>query len=68
MLKTLLVIVYLAVGAVIANNHHYFTHLNGWQAIISLVLAVVLWPLVLLGVDLHIHVAAAHHHGGKKKG
>ena len=68
MLKTLLVIIYLAVGAVIANNHHYFTHLHGWQSIVSLVLAVVLWPLVLLGVDLHIHVAAAHHGGKHHKG
>jgi hypothetical protein len=63
----LLLIVYLAIGAVIANNHHYFAHLHGWQAIVSLVLAVLLWPLVLLGVDLHIHVASAVHHGGKHK-
>lgn len=66
MLRTLILLVYLGVGAVIANNHHYFVHLHGWQSYVSLVLAVVLWPLVLLGVDLHIHVTTAVHHGKQK--
>jgi hypothetical protein len=54
MLRNLLAIVYLVVGVVIANSHHYFAHLNSLTAIVSAVLAVVLWPLVLLGVNLHI--------------
>ena len=32
----------------------YFRHLDGVKRIVSAVLAVGLWPLVLLGVNLHI--------------
>lgn len=47
-------IVYLLVGVVIAANNDYFTNLDGLRGIVSAVLAVVLWPLILLDVDLHI--------------
>jgi hypothetical protein len=53
-LGTILFLVYLGVGAVIAANHHYFNHLTSAKPIISAVLAVLLWPLVLFGVNLHI--------------
>ena len=53
-LGTILMIVYLIVGLVIAQTHHFFSHLGNIKAILSLVLAVLLWPLVLLGVDLHL--------------
>ena len=52
--RNILIIVYLVVGVVIANSHHYFVHLHSLTAVLSAVLAVVLWPLVLLGVNLHI--------------
>ena len=51
---TILFLVYLGVGLVIAANHHYFSHLTSAKPIISAVLAVLLWPLVLFGVNLHI--------------
>jgi hypothetical protein len=47
--------VYLVVGAVIADDHKYFAHMSTIKPIASAALAVVLWPLVLLGVNLHIH-------------
>jgi len=47
-------IVYFVVGAVVASSHHYFVHLVSLAPIASAVLAVVLWPLLLLGVSLHI--------------
>ena len=50
----LLGVIYLVIGAVIAANHHYFAHLNTVRQIASAVLAVVLWPLILLGINLHI--------------
>jgi len=46
--------VYLTVGLVVASSHGFVGHLNGLMPILSAVLAVVLWPLVLLGVDLHL--------------
>jgi hypothetical protein len=53
-LRNILIIVYLAVGLFVANSHHYFAHLNSLTAWISALLAVVLWPLILVGVDLHL--------------
>jgi hypothetical protein len=46
--------VYLVVGAIIANSHKYFAHVANLKAIASAALAVILWPLLLLGVNLHI--------------
>lgn len=48
-------IIYLIVGVIIASSHHYFTHASTLKPIVSAVLAVVLWPLLLLGINLHIH-------------
>jgi hypothetical protein len=54
MFRNILLVVYVVVGVIVANSHHYFVHLSGARPILSAVLAVVLWPLVLLGVNLHI--------------
>ena len=48
-------IIYLIIGLVVASGHAFFTNLNAVMPIVSAVLAVLLWPLVLLGVDLHLH-------------
>jgi hypothetical protein len=53
-IRSLLIIIYLAIGVVVANTHDYLAHLNNASHIISAILAVVLWPVVLLGADLHI--------------
>jgi hypothetical protein len=47
-------IIWLIVGVVVAASHHYFAHADALRPIVSAVLAVILWPLVLLGVNLHI--------------
>ncbi len=54
MLRNILIIVYLVVGVVVANAHHYFAHLNSLTAVLSALLAVLLWPLILAGVSLRI--------------
>jgi hypothetical protein len=51
----LLGLIYLVAGVLVAATHHYFRNLHSLRLIASAVLAIVLWPLVLLGVDLHIH-------------
>jgi hypothetical protein len=48
------VVIYLVVGLIVANSHHYFAHLSGIKHLVSAVIAIVLWPLVLFGVNLHI--------------
>lgn len=52
--RRLLLLAYLALGVAVAWTHHYFRHLGTWQEILSAALAIVLWPLVLLGISLHI--------------
>ena len=47
-------LVYLVIGLVVAANDDYLRNLNTVRAIVSALLAIVLWPLVLFGIDLHI--------------
>jgi hypothetical protein len=51
--RTILLVVYIIVGLVVAASHHYFTHLDALKPLLSAVLAILLWPLVLFGVNLH---------------
>jgi len=47
-------IVWLVIGVVVASSHHYFEHASTLKPILSALLAIVLWPLLLLGINLHI--------------
>jgi hypothetical protein len=53
-LRSLIAIAYLVVGLIVAANDNYLRDLENVRQVVSAVLAIVLWPLVLLGVDLHI--------------
>jgi len=37
------------------RDHHYYAHLHTVKQCGSAALAIVLWPLVFLGISLHIH-------------
>ena len=50
---SLLTLVYLAIGVVIALGNGY-NSVAGVSEVISLLLAIILWPAVLLGIDLHV--------------
>lgn len=54
MVRQLLVIIYVVIGLLVANSYGYFDRLNDLESIISAMLAVFLWPLVVLGVNLRI--------------
>lgn len=47
-------LIYLIIGLIVAANRGYFVDLTTLSTIISAILAVVLWPLLLFGVNLHI--------------
>ena len=47
--------IYLIVGVIVAATHDYFMNVNTAQEIVSAILAVLLWPLVLVGIGLHVH-------------
>jgi hypothetical protein len=51
----MLLLVYLVAGGIVAATHHYWSHLHTLKLILSALLATVLWPLILVGVNLHIH-------------
>ena len=51
---SLLALVWVGIGVAIAATHDYFENVNGWRGVLSAILAVFLWPLVLLDIDLHI--------------
>ncbi len=48
-------ILWLVVGALVASAHQYLDSLDAVRPVVSAVLAVVLWPLLLLGINLHVH-------------
>jgi len=50
----MLFVIYIIIGVVVAAGHHYFQHLAAPKPIASAVLAVLLWPLVLFGINLHL--------------
>jgi hypothetical protein len=52
---SVLLLVYLVAGGIVSATHHYWSQLHTLKQIISALLATVLWPLILLGVNLHIH-------------
>jgi hypothetical protein len=47
-------IVWLVVGIIVAATHDYFERLGTIRLLLSAVLAILLWPLILLGLDLLI--------------
>jgi hypothetical protein len=54
---SLIGLVYLAIGVVVALTHGY-NSVAGVSEVLSLIVAVVLWPAVLLGLDLHLPAIA----------
>ena len=48
-------VIYLVVGAVVAATNDYFENIDTLKRFLSAVLAVVLLPLILIGIDLHVH-------------
>jgi hypothetical protein len=46
--------IYVAIGIFLAANKDYFENLDTAKRVLSALLAILLWPLLLLGVDLHI--------------
>jgi uncharacterized membrane protein YkvI len=47
-------IVWVVVGVAVAAINDYFDNLNTVGRIISAILAVILWPIVLLGFDITV--------------
>lgn len=55
MRSNLLWIVYLLVGVVVAGNDNYFKDVNKFVDVLEAILAVLVWPLLLFGVDINLN-------------
>lgn len=51
---TFLLLIYLVIGLVVAYAENYLENVDRTKRLISAVLAVVLWPLVLIGFDVKV--------------
>ena len=47
----LLALAYVVIGAFIAGTHGYFASVGSVHGVVAALLAIFLWPLVLLGID-----------------
>jgi len=52
---SLFTLLYFVAGGIVAATHRYWLHLHAIKPIASALLATALWPLILLGINLHIH-------------
>jgi hypothetical protein len=52
--RKLLGLIYVAIGIFLAQTKDYLENVETLKRIVSALLAILLWPLLLLGVDLHI--------------
>ncbi len=50
----LLTLIYVIIGAFVAGTNGYFGDVNDIQSIFSALLAILLWPLILLGISLRL--------------
>jgi hypothetical protein len=52
--RKFLVLIYVAIGVFVAYAKDYLDNLETIKRIVSGLLAIFLWPLLLLGINLHI--------------
>jgi hypothetical protein len=52
--RKLLGLIYVAIGIFLAASKDYLENLDTIKRVLSAILAILLWPLLLLGIDLHI--------------
>lgn len=52
--QRLLGLIYLAIGVFVAASKDYLENIESIESVLSAVLAILLWPLLLLGIDLRI--------------
>jgi hypothetical protein len=48
-------LIWVIVGVALAAQKHYLSHFATWRLVLSAILAIALWPLLLLGINLHVH-------------
>ncbi len=52
---SLLFVVYVVVGVIVAAVDDYFNNLNTAGRVLTLIAAIIMWPILLFGFDIRIH-------------
>ncbi len=65
-MRRIVMIVYLVIGVVVASAQGYLGNIGSIADFVNLLLAVVLWPLLLVGVDFNLRFGGGK--DGNKKG
>ena len=60
-------IAYLVIGVIVASAQGYLGDIDGLSDIVNLLLAIVLWPLLLVGVDFNIRIGDDGDNGGRNR-
>ena len=55
-MKSIGMVIYLVIGVLVAMQKDYLGNLDSIGDVVNLLLAIVLWPLVLLGVKFNINI------------
>lgn len=50
----MLALVYAIVGAFVAAANHYFSHVGSLKGVVNAIIAIIIWPLVLIGIDIRV--------------
>jgi len=64
----IIMIVYLVVGVIVASAQGYLGDIGGLGDALNLLLAIVLWPLLLVGVDFKIRIGNDNGGGRDRNG
>jgi hypothetical protein len=53
-MRSLSTVAYLLFGVLVASQHNYYSDLTIVSQVVSAVVATALWPLLLVGANLHL--------------
>lgn len=66
-MRTIVLIAYLVIGLIVAAVKDYLGDIGNVGDVVNLLLAIVLWPLVLLGVDFNVNIGGDNDDKGNGK-
>jgi hypothetical protein len=50
----MIALAYAIIGAFVAAANHYFSHVGSTKGVVNAIIAILIWPLVLVGIDLRV--------------
>jgi hypothetical protein len=50
----MIALAYAIIGAFVAAANHYFSHVGTTKGVVDAVIAILIWPLVLIGIDVRV--------------